>query len=661
MRALNPLNSLRSLSSHPVFWVVLSLALVIVPHLSRFPAWSIVLIAILFLWRLLCIKYKNAFPPKWLLIILMIAASVGIFFHFGTFFGKTAGSVLLSTLLALKLHESQTRRDFMIIIALSFFIIVTNLLFSQSIQTVVFMLVIIVILIMSMISINQDDAAYGNKQRFKLATNMLLQSIPLMLVLFVLFPRISGTLWKLPEEKQTATTGLSDVMSPGKISNLSKSNAVAFRAEFINKTPQQHQLYWRSLVLWHFDGQTWVKGYRNRSPQPAIHVESAPIFYTITMEAHQKYWLYALDMPVNVPDSIRYTNNFVLHAKNKITSVYQYSISSTLNYITQQNLSDWEKTAGMKTPPNTNPQTIQLGKQLAQQFDSPDEIIKHVLSLFNQQNYHYTLNPPLTPGFHPVDQFLFETKSGFCEHYASSFALLMRAAGIPSRIVLGYQGGTVNPLNKIMTVRQSDAHAWTEVWIKNRGWVRVDPTAAIAPQRIESNLDAALGPDEIRPFHMQMNSNFIRNMRFYWDAVDNQWNLWVVGYDEQRQLELLNSIMSLNIKFTEIIILMVVSFSLLLILISLMIIKPWHKEKLDPVVEMYNKFCHKLATTGIQREIYEGPVDFSDRAGKHLPEQKNKIKLITRLYTKLRYEASHNQKQIAQFRQHIKEFKPDKK
>jgi len=654
--------ALNTLNNTPVFWVVLSLFMVSLPHLSRFPVWSVVLIIILFLWRLICIKHKSWLPPRWFLLVISISSFMAIFIYYGTLIGKTAGSALLIILLAIKLHESQSKREYMLLVSLSFFIIVTNFLFSQSIPSVLFMLLAIIVLTISMLSINQGNAQLNLDYKSKFSIKILFQSIPLMLIMFVLFPRISGPLWQLPEDRQSAITGLSDTMSPGNISNLIQSNAVAFRVEFDDKPPKQSKLYWRALVLWYFDGKTWEQGKHNRSSLATLHTTANEnIHYTVTLEAHHKKWLYALDIPSNVPKDIIYTSNYNLRSRQNINNLYQYKISSVLEYFNQSEISPWEKSAGLKTPLNSNPETLRMGKILAQKFQKQEDIVNYVLQYFNQQNFHYTLRPPLTPGFNSVDQFLFKTKRGFCEHYASSFTLLMRAAGIPARVVLGFQGGTINPLNNIMTVRNSDAHAWSEVWIENRGWVRIDPTAAIAPQRIERNLNAALDQSEIRPFHMQINSGFIKDVLFYWDAMDNQWNLWVIGYDEKFQQRFLESIFNKKIELSEIIIIMVSSFAALLFILALFILKPWRKQPLDPEVKIYNNFCSKLASRGVHREPHEGPLDFAKRAKMTLPEKAQSIELITRLYIGLRFEASHNKSQYHQFRDQVKKFKIGKR
>jgi len=518
-----------------------------------------------------------------------------------------------------------------------------------------------IVLVIGMISINQDSAPLDLNYKFKFSVKILLQSIPLMLIMFMLFPRISGSLWQLPSEKPSALSGLSDTMSPGNISNLIKSNSVAFRVKFRGTIPQQQNLYWRAVVLWYFDGNTWEIGMQNISQLATLYSLSDDIIsYTVTLEPHQKDWLYALDMPFNVPDSLIYTNNYNLRAKHKIDSLYQYEISSVMEYIIQAKITPWERSSGLKIPFNTNPETIQMGNKLSRQYDSNEDIVNHVLELFNKENFHYTLRPPLTPGFNSVDQFLFDTRRGFCEHYASSFTLLMRAAGIPARVVMGYQGGTVNPLNQVMTVRNSDAHAWSEVWLEDKGWVRIDPTAAIAPQRIERNLEAALDPSESRPFHMQINNGFIRDVLFYWDAADNQWNQWVVGYDKEFQQRLLEDILSRKVEISDIILLMVISFTLMMLILALFIMKPWYYQKLDPVVKIYNSFCKKLATKGVCRKPYEGPIDYTQRVIRVFPEQRNSIELIIRLYTKLRYEAISSDRQLEQFRYQVKKFKPGK-
>ncbi len=658
---MNWLPPIKRYNNSPVFWVILSLTLVIAPHITRFPIWVTLLIGSLFFWRMLTLHHNKWLAPKWLIFIISIFAFAGVYIFYGTLIGKTAGSAILSILLALKLHESRTTRDYMLLISLSFFIIITNFLFSQNIPTVILMLLSIIVLVMSLFSINQGNTELDVRYKFQFATKILLQALPLMLILFVFFPRISGPLWKLPEEKNTAQTGLSDTMSPGNISSLIQSSKVAFRVEFSNIIPEHNQLYWRAMVLWNFDGNTWDRGQKNPSAFNQLYSPTnSKINYRVTLQPHHKIWLYALDMPVRVPAGVTYSSNYTLQSSQIISGLFQYDMSSVLDSYTKAHISKWEKQSGLNIPQNTNPETVTLGKNLSQKYTNNTEIINHVLQIFNQQDFYYTLNPPLTPGFSSVDQFLFKTRRGFCEHYASSFTLIMRAAGIPARVVVGFQGGILNPINKVMTIRNSDAHAWSEVWLKHKGWVRIDPTAAIAPQRIEHSLDSALDINELRPFHMQLSNSAFKNILFYWDAIDNQWNQWVVGYDTNLQKKLLGTLFNQKINLTQSLLLMIAGFSVTMLIISLFILYPRHKQSVDPVLKTYNKFCTKLARRGISRQSYEGPADYARRVIEVLPAQKDSINLIFRLYTKLRYESSHNAKQLAQFQYLTDKFKPEK-
>lgn len=512
-----------------------------------------------------------------------------------------------------------------------------------------------------MLYINQGSAPLSFKYKIKFASKLLFQAIPLMAILFIFFPRISGPLWQLPNEKTSAKTGLSDTMSPGNISDLIQSNAIAFRVKFHDAVPAQNKLYWRALVLWYFDGNTWEKGNENLTHlSPITAIENSITDYTITLQPHQKNWLYALDIPTETPTSIIYSNNYTLKSRHKITGLYQYSISSALKYYSKHNISSWEKNAGLNVPLNTNPRTIQHGKELALQYDSDTQIINHVLQKFNRENFHYTLKPPLTPGFDSVDQFLFTTKRGFCEHYASSFTLLMRAAGIPARVVLGFQGGTLNPINNVISVHNSDAHAWSEVWIQDKGWIRIDPTAAVAPERIEKSLSAAIDQNEAVPFHMRINTGFIKDILFYWDAIDNQWSLWIIGYNDDLQQRFLARLFNKNIDLSDMILFMVIGVSIIALILILFIFKPEYKAQQDPVIKFYQKFCAKLERAGIVREAHEGPIDYANRAIDKLPELKNAIDLITRLYIKIQYEATHNEKQLEQFKYHIKRLNIEK-
>jgi len=651
------IKTLKSLEKDPVFWVIFPLALVLIPHILRLPVWMPWIFLFLFIWRFSAIKKPNILPSKWVLFIFTIFASIGTIIHYGTLFGKTAGTAILAFLLCVKLLESRNKRDYMLLISLSFFVIVTNFLFSQSILTVFGMFITVIILVMSMISINQDTASISLKDKLKTSSKLVAQALPLMLILFVLFPRIPGPLWRLPDDAKTGQTGLSDTMSPGNISQLIQSNELAFRVKFKNTPPLQNKLYWRALVLWYFDGRTWEQGKTNLNPRPTLEGTGQPIEYTVTLEPHSKKWLFALDMPSEIPKKSFYNANFLLRSEHKIESIHQYTVKSYLNYRIEKELSIWEKSAGLKLPVNSNPEAVALGKKWRKKFIKPIDIVNHALKKYNQENFIYTLQPPLTIGFNPVDQFLFNTKKGFCEHYASSFTLLMRAAGIPARVVLGYQGGTLNPLNNYLTVTQSNAHAWSEVWIKEFGWLRIDPTAAVAPERVEKNLDAALKEGSYRPLYMQLDIGVLKQLKFYWDAADNRWKQWVIGYGPELQKQLLSFILNKKVNKADMAYLLITIFAITASIIIWFLFNPLQVKATDPVQNEYEKFCQKLSKRGLSRQPHEGPLDFAARINKQFPNNEAVINLITTIYISLKFRSRYDDKQLKRMKQLITKLK----
>jgi len=641
----------------PVFWVVLPLSMVLLPHFQRMPLWMSATVTALLVWRLLAIEKPALMPAKWLLLLIVISVAIPALFNYGTLFGKTAGTAILAVLLGIKLLESRQRRDYMLLVALSFFIVVTNFLFSQSIPTVIYMLLTVLVLVMSLIYLNQDQAPLSLYRRFRLALKFLLQALPMMLVLFVLFPRIPGPLWKLPDNAKNAHTGLDDTMTPGNIAQLVESDELAFRVKFDGPPPAQNRLYWRPLVLWQFDRRSWRRGERNTNRWPTMEGFGQPVAYTLTLEPHDRNWLFALDMPSGAPTGAHFNNNYELRARDKVASLRQYRLRSYLDYRIQRRLSGWERDAGLQLPANSNPRTLALGQHWRQQFGTARAVIDQALSNFYRQDYIYTLRPPPTLGFDPVDQFLFDSRKGFCEHYASAFTLLMRAAGIPARVVTGYQGGILNPVNDYLSVRQSDAHAWSEVWLADRGWVRIDPTAAIAPERVERSLDAALPEDAFRPLYMRMDVGLLKQLRYYWDALDNRWKQWVIGYNSQLQQRLLSDWLQRTVQYGDIILLLVISTGLVTLLVSLYIFRPAPTRSPDPYQQLYARFCHKLARAGLPRPDHQGPQDYASEAAQRFPGQQRAIDLITRLYINARFRSHGSPQQLRHMRQLVHRLK----
>jgi len=627
----------KRLENHPANWALICIILVLSPQAMVFPGWISALIILFLLWRFFINLNPNHQPSKWLLILILFSTTFLVFIDYGTIIGKTAGTAFIGILLSIKLLESKVKKDYMVVIALCFFFLVLNFLISQSILTAIYLFLTVIVLIATMILINQETAPFQTKARFKYATKLTLQALPLMLIIFILFPRIPGPLWALPNDAKSGTTGLSDSMTPGNIAELIQSSALAFRVKFENNIPSRNDLYWRVMVFWQFDGRTWRKGPKNQNRNMTISNQAKVVDYTITLEPSKSKWLPALDIPFGGKNKVIFTNDFTLETKDDIDSLFRYNSKSFLKYTVNKDISSWESFAGLSVPHQKNPKTIALGKKWATEFSNPVDIVNKALDKFNKQEYHYTLHPPLTLSDHPVDEFLFETKSGFCEHYASAFTLLMRSAGIPSRVVVGYQGGTINPFTGDYSIKQSDAHAWAEVWIDGRGWIRTDPTAAIAPERIEKNVNAALAENESRPLHMRLDFGVIKQLKLYWDAVDNKWKQMVLGYNFKRQKDFLSDLFKRDIQFQDLGLMLIFAFFVTTFLIALLIFKPFSFHKIDPMQKLYNRFCKKMHKLNIIRVQSEGPQDFAKRIIKTKPELKDKVESITNLYIDYEY------------------------
>ena len=618
-----------------IFAVCFCFLFSIAPHFVNLPLWISGLVIASLSWR--SVENLGYLKPisKWLLIPLVLVGGVGVFAEYWTIVGRDAGLALLTVMTSFKILESRTHRDLLILIFLCYFLIATHFLFSQSIFTAGLMLITLVVITSTLVTLNQRNDAVSVKERLAISSKMVGLSIPLMLVLFVLVPRISGPLWGITNEQRGGITGLSDRMSPGKISNLIRSNEVAFRVDFKGDVPPQQMLYWRGPVMPAFNGRTWHQVRRARLGQLRLISSNNVTEYTVTLEPNGEHWLLALDIPTHlVKDSI-ITADYQLTSQKPLNDLKRYTLKSTLIY--QIGLDDdaeyFETTSTY--PENSNPRTIELGKQLAAQYSDKEDIVNHVLGMFREQEYTYTLQPPLLRG-DVVDQFLFESRRGFCEHFSGSFALLMRAAGIPSRIVTGYQGGEFNQVGNYLIVRQSDAHAWTEVWLENRGWIRVDPTAAVSPSRIEQGIDNALA-DERSSFRIKNKNPLFGTLLYRWDNLQHSWNDWVVNYDENKQRNFLRDL-DLGIENSGDMVIALV-FMLVGVSGSFWLIG-WYRERpAKPAkYEIYfRRFLKKMARKGFDKPIAEDNRHFLKRISKSNVEQSELISNIINLYSVIKY------------------------
>ena len=622
-------------------WLFGSALLVFAPLVPHLPQWLSALTALMLLWRGFLLWRHAPLPPRWLLTITGLAGAAGIGLHFHNLFGRDPGVALLVLLFSLKLLEMHTLRDGFAAVLLGFFLSLTQFFYAQSILNAALTLAGVTLTTAALVTLNHWRAPPARTLR--LAGLMLMQAIPFMLLLFVLFPRVQGPIWGLPIDAFSGLTGLSDSMTPGSISQLSQSEAIAFRAKFTGayegKAPPQTTLYWRGPVLSQFDGRTWRIGrvfVSNRLPYQA---SGQAIDYVVTLEPHYKPWLFALEFPVSIPAEGLMASDYQILSKTPVRARLRYEMRSHPGIVTGVDESPAVLREALQLPPSSNPRARALALRWREEFGADDSaIMRRVIEFFRRQTLLYTLSPPLL-GEHSVDEFLFDTRRGFCEHFAAGYVFMMRAAGIPARVVTGYQGGEVNPVDGTLVVRQSDAHAWAEVWLRGRGWVRVDPTAAIAPTRIELNLAQALPAGEARPLIALPGFVWLMQMRYRWDALANVWNQWVLGYNPQRQRDLLASLGMRAPDWQQMtVVLTLISGVLLLGFIAWAL---YQRQHLAPALAAWNSLSKILARRGLARKSWEGPFDYAGRIAATLPGDQSALAdeaaKVAEIYARLRY------------------------
>jgi transglutaminase-like putative cysteine protease len=612
-------------------WMLATATLTLLPHLFFVRPWLGALASVLLLWHGLRIGRTDAPPMRLAIVLLAFAAGGAILFSFGTLFGKEAGVALLILLLSLKLIESRAPRDAQVLVLLCFFLQLALFLDTESALTGLGALAGALLASATLASLHFRAPP---ARQLRLAATLLAQALPFMVVLFLLFPRIPGPLWGLPADAYGGLTGLSDSMAPGSISQLSQSAEIAFRARFDGPIPARAQLYWRGPVLSHFDGRRWTDARTAARDQPAYAASGPAVRYELTLEPHNRPWMLALDFPgAGIPEAL-YTSDFQVIRRQPVRHRLRYAASA---YPTAQvGIDELPRTLrlALDMPAQSNPRTQALGRELARGASDTAAIVAAGIAWMRSADLAYTLEPPLL-GAHTSDEFLFDTRRGFCEHFANSFALLMRAAGVPARVVTGYQGGEANPYDGSLIVRQSDAHAWTEVWLPGRGWQRVDPTAASAPRRIDGGLAAALPEGEPVPYLVATDMAWLRMARDRWEFFGNAWNQWVLGYDEQRQRDLLRRVGLSDTDWTELAATLLGACTVLFALLL------WwaHRQRPqhDALARQWLRFERRLARRGLPRLPSEGPADYAMRASRALPRHAGAIEGIARRYTQLRY------------------------
>jgi len=647
-----------------LFWLLIAQALVILPHLERIPVWLIAAWLFSVVWRILVYQGRWSFPGGFVKLMLVITSGVCIMLSYGSFFGLEPTVAWLITAYIFKLLEMRSRRDIIVVIYLSYFVIVTQLLFTQSMPHVFYLLGGAVLITTSLIVLHQSADRPQLWAPLALAIKMILQAVPLMIIMFLVFPRFEP-FWSVPLPSHQSKTGFGNRMSPGDIARLARSGELAFRAEFEGTMPTQQELYWRGLVLSEFNGRSWLPSDDKKLDSVSMDyklVSASKVFqYSVILEPTQRHWLFSLPVAESSNNGVLYDRDFLLSSEFSLSRRFKYDVVSYVNVIREPHLERSRRRRELKLPDDFNPRARQIAHEWMNELEDQERYVARVLRYFNEKPFVYTLQPPRL-GEHSVDEFLFRTRKGFCEHYASSFAFMMRAAGIPARVVVGYQGGTRSPYSNYIIVRQLDAHAWVEVWMAGQGWIRLDPTSMVSPDRIEYGSEETLAEEEtflsespLSLIHLR-NISWVRDLQFRYDQINHRWHTWVLGYDSQLQFETLKALLG-EVTPQRMVLAILLSGGLVLAMIAIGLLLHRTAPKPDPVVKLYKKFCRRIERTGLKRQQGEGAQDFADRLIDYRPDLRTEVGAITKLFMQLEYSGEGaSAGQIKQLRLMIREL-----
>ena len=626
----------------PLAIVELALALAAVPLFGHMAPWVIALFLAACAARLLMNRRGARLLSLPLKVLLFGLGAGGILLTFGTFLGIDPGLSFLVILVSLKLLETNTVRDFQVIALLGFFLALCDLFFTQSLAVWLYVAAIFLLLTIALVRFHRGAGARSFRGSARTAGVLLVQAVPIILLLFIFFPRTRHQFLMQFGQQLTGGGAMSDTLSPGSVASLALGKELVFRADFPDgNVPSISVMYWRAGVLWRGDGLTWIHVPFDSDDSPA-QLGGAAIRQRIIVQPHGARWLFALDRPAS--GQVRNAHlaaGGVLQSDRAVFKRVQYEIISRPEN-RETTLPADQRFETTRKPTRISPQVQSLVNGWRSANAADRDLVDAALYYFRAERFTYTLEPG-TYGPDALHEFLFDRRKGFCEHYAAAFASLMRVAGIPSRVVIGYHGGEYNALGKYVMVRQSEAHAWCEVWIKEEGWRRIDPTEMIAPERLTSGLasyletNAILNPAIAPPSAATTGWREVRReARLAWDSLNYQWDLRVLAFDEDDQRVILANLGIRHLQWVEILTGVGVLIALLLGGIGLWQRRPG-RPALDPAGRAYARFCRVLADSGCPREPWEGPHHFGERAARSFAAHAAAIREITALYSDLRY------------------------
>jgi protein-glutamine gamma-glutamyltransferase len=653
-----------SIPRQPLLWLAAALLFTLPPMFGSLATW----VPSFFL---LTLAMKFWMEPKgyrlrseiWKLVLAAVTLAA-IFFSYGSLKGIEPGVSVLVVLMSLKILEAHTAREFQVMVLIAWVLCLCGFFLSQDLVIGLCLLAAFALLLVALVQFHGGSSRGSFWSPVGATCKLLAQAAPLVVLLFLLFPRIN-TGFRFEIDLRSAAAGFSDRLSPGSIASLTNSSDIAFRAEFPDrKTRPPGLMYWRGVVMWHCEGMEWRAPY---APAPSsVSSTQSPgdkaIRQRITIAPHHRRWMFALDRPFEVPPKAMLARGNYLWSVQPIRKARRYEVVSS-SAVTAKELRPRERKEALAVPASISPAVRELAQSWIAQNSNPRAIVTSALQFFRTQRFRYSLSPGEYKK-NDLDQFLFHRRIGFCEHYATSFATLMRLAGIPARVVVGYLGGDYNDLGRFFLVRQADAHAWCEVWLPDSGWTRVDPTSAVAPGRASLDLNSFLarriasGEMEARrsAFVTQLTRSAIfTNIRLTWEALNYEWDTRVLGFDADVQESLLASVGIANrgpfLLITET---LVIAAVLLVIYAGWMQLRT--RSRVDRVKALYERFCRRAARLGVRRNPWEGPSDFSRRAAQLLPNEAERIRQISITYIALRYSPESAAVVLNRFAEEVNQF-----
>ncbi|MDP6675584.1 MAG: DUF3488 and transglutaminase-like domain-containing protein [Gammaproteobacteria bacterium] len=638
-------------------WLVVSIVLAGLPHILHVHPWVPITVFSILVWRVVSALMRWPLPSAWIRVPLTMLGFIGVLFSYRQLSGLSAGSALLLIMAAMKLLETRGHRDRAIVVFICYFLLFSTFLREQAIWSAVYLVISMLVTTAALIQVARIGAVVAVPQAMAHAMRIVLQSLPIALVLFLLFPRIPGPFWSLPNVSSRAVAGLANELSPGDISELALSDEVAFRVRFDAGPPGAAALYWRGPVMDTFDGRKWTQRGTRQVTTPDRASRNGPaISYEITLEPHGQHWLLALETPLNWDArGARLTTAGQLLSKVPVDRRMSYRSTSLLGDSRYQGIDQAELDRSRILPTSNNLRSIAFGQQLRSEVTSDAEYLEKLLQYFTGEMFYYTLRPP-SLGADPIDEFLFDTRRGFCGHYASAFTLLARAGGIPARIVTGYQGAELNPLGNYWIVRQSDAHAWVEVWLDGR-WIHFDPTATVAPDRIEYGFDAAMESRNETSGNRLADNPLLLRLAMSWDALNAGWNRWVLSFGPETQTTLMSLIGIYNPTVEHFIIAIALSVTGLLLL-SGFIQRYRERPRLDNLLAAYERLCQRTGKVARSRQPAEGPHEYLAAVCVQRPDLATELHTLFNMYVRLRYDGINDEQLRQKFLSASRNFRP---